>query len=167
MNDAHGVIQIHSCTSAVAQHVEWTLSHVLGEVNRLDWTDQPAGRGLVRAEAPWAGPAGSAARLATAMRGWEDTRFEVTESTGPGRDGMRFVHTPSLGIFYTLTDAIGNSVVGEDRIRYAMEIAGADVDELHRELRIALGTAWDDELEQFRAVGVDLAHAIRFATRAV
>jgi hypothetical protein len=150
MDDAHGVIQIHSCPSALAQHVEWTLSHVVGRVTRLEWRDQPVLDGSLRAELEWEGPAGSAARLATALRGWQDTRFEVTESTATNRDGVRFVHTPSLGIFYTLTDSIGNAMVGEDRIRYAMEIAGGDVSELERELSIALGTAWDDELETFR-----------------
>jgi hypothetical protein len=31
-----------------------------------------------------------------------------------------------------------------------MESAGSDAFELHRELRIVLGQAWDDELEAFR-----------------
>jgi hypothetical protein len=151
MDDAHGVMRIHSCPSALAQHVEWTLSHVLGTVIRLDWRDQPALERGVRTELDWTGAAGSAARLASAMRGWNDTRFEVTESTGPNRDGVRYVHTPSLGVFYTLTDAIGNAMVGEDRIRYVMELAAGDALELERELRIALGTVWDDELEPYRA----------------
>jgi Ni,Fe-hydrogenase III component G len=41
-------------------------------------------------------------------------------------------------------------VVAEDRIRSAMETAGSDAFELHRELRVVLGQAWDDELEPFR-----------------
>ena len=36
------------------------------------------------------------------------------------------------------------------RVRYAMEVAGSNALELHRELRLALGQAWDDELEPFR-----------------
>ena len=48
------------------------------------------------------------------------------------------------------TDSAGNVVIPEDRVRYAMEIAGFDANELHRELRRALGQAWDDELEPFR-----------------
>ena len=35
-------------------------------------------------------------------------------------------------------------------MRFAMESAGSDAFELHRELRLALGQAWDDELEVFR-----------------
>jgi hypothetical protein len=32
-----------------------------------------------------------------------------------------------------------------------MGVAEGDADEIARELRLALGTAWDDELEPFRA----------------
>jgi hypothetical protein len=87
------------------------------------------------------------------MRGWEHLRYEVTEDPTPRSDGGRWLHTPSLGIHYAQTDAAGNVVVGEDRIRYAMEIAGSNTLELHRELRLALGQAWDDELEPFRYSG--------------
>ena len=93
---------------------------------------------------------GTGARLASALRGWEQLRFEVSEDPGPGNDGARWMHTPELGVFYAQTDAAGNMVVPEDRIRYAMEIAAFDAGELHRELRLALGQAWDDELEPFR-----------------
>ena len=61
---------------------------------------------------------------------------------------------PVLGIFHAQTDAAGNVVVPEDRIRAALDSAGTNVLELHRELRLALGQAWDDELEPFRhAIG--------------
>ncbi|MBX3091316.1 MAG: DUF3145 family protein [Cryobacterium sp.] len=93
---------------------------------------------------------GTGARLASALRGWEHLRFEVTEDPTPGSDGGRWLHTPDLGIFYAQTDTVGNVVIPEDRIRYAMEVAGSDAFELHRELRLALGQAWDDELEVFR-----------------
>ena len=42
-------------------------------------------------------------------------------------------------------------VIPEDRVRAAMEAAGSDAFELHRELRLALGQSWDDELETFRS----------------
>jgi hypothetical protein len=60
------------------------------------------------------------------------------------------VHTPSHGIFFTLTDAAGNAMVGEDRVRYAIEMARGDATELQHELSLALGTAWDDEIEPYR-----------------
>jgi hypothetical protein len=49
----------------------------------------------------------------------------------------------------------GNVVIGEDRIRYAMEIAAGNAAELERELNVALGAAWDEELEPFRHASDD------------
>lgn len=151
MSDAHGVIQIHSCPPALAQHVGWTISSTLGTPVRPLWVDQTAHPGTVMSELDWAGEPGTAARVASAMLGWSDLRFEITEDTAHGRDGVRYVHTPALGIFYTLIDSAGNALINEDRVRYAMGIAAGDIDELERELRLALGTAWDDELEPYRA----------------
>lgn len=151
MNDAHGVIHIHSCPLALAAHVEWTIAHVLGQPPELKWSAQPFDENSVRASITWSGRAGFAAQFASALRGWEQTRFEVWESTGVDRDGVRYAHTPELGIFFSLTDAAGNAMVGEDRIRYAVAVANGDIDELEHELSLALGTAWDDELEPYRA----------------
>jgi hypothetical protein len=69
--------------------------------------------------------------------------------------GASALHTPSLGIHYAQTDSAGNVVIGEDRLRYAMEIAAGDITELQRELDVALGVAWDDELEPFRHASDD------------
>ena len=79
----------------------------------------------------------------------------MTEDATPGSDGGRWLHTPDLGIFFAQTDTVGNVVIPEDRIRYALEIAGSNTLELHRELRLALGQAWDDELEAFRHASDD------------
>jgi len=150
MNDAHGVIHVHSCPVALAPHVESTLRHILGAESPFEWIDQPCEQGSVRTTVTWTGPSGSASRCASALRGWDHTRFEVWEATNVNRDGVRFVHTPDLGIFFTLTDAAGNAMVGEDRVRYAIEMARGDIAELENELSLALGTAWDDELEPYR-----------------
>ena len=107
-------------------------------------------KGAQRAEFYWEGDRGTGAALASALRGWEHLRYEVTEDAGLGTDGGRWLHTPDLGIFYAQTDTVGNIVIPEDRVRYAIDVAGANAIELHRELRLALGQAWDDELEPFR-----------------
>lgn len=150
MNDAYGVIHVHSCPVALAPHVAWTLGHILGSETSVEWNDQSCEEGSVCATVAWSGPSGSAARFASALRGWDRTRFEVWEATATNRDGVRYVHTPSLGIFFTVTDAAGNAMVGEDRIRYAIDMADGDATELEHELSLALGAAWDDELEPFR-----------------
>jgi len=130
--------------------VEWAVGHALGKPVSFEWSEQPVLRGAQRAEYYWEGARGTGAVLASALRGWDHLRFEVTEDAGFGTDGGRWLHTPDLGIFFAQTDTAGNVVIPEDRLRHAMDMAGANALELHRQLRIALGQAWDDELEAFR-----------------
>ncbi len=154
---ARGVIFIHSAPRALCPHLEWAVGRALGRAVNFDWDDQPVLSGSRRAEFFWDGPAGTGAALASAIRGWEHLRFEVAEDPTPRSDGGRWMHTPGLGVHYAQTDASGNVVIGEDRIRYAIEISGGDAAELQRELDVALGAAWDDELEPFRHAGDDAA----------
>ena len=147
---ARGVLYIHSAPRALCPHVEWAAGRALDRAVNFNWDDQPVLRGAQRAEFYWEGARGTGAALASALRGWEHLRYEVTEDPTPGADGGRWMHTPDLGIFYAQTDTVGNVVIPEDRVRYAMESAGSNALELHRELRLALGQAWDDELEAFR-----------------
>ncbi|GAA5198117.1 DUF3145 domain-containing protein [Microbacterium jejuense] len=152
---ARGVIFIHSAPRALCPHLEWAVGRALGRAVNFDWAEQPVLAGSRRAEFYWEGTAGTGAALATAIRGWEHLRFEVTEDPTPRSDGGRWLHTPGLGIHYAQTDTAGNVVVGEDRIRYALEISGSDPLELNRELQVALGSAWDEELEPFRHASDD------------
>jgi hypothetical protein len=147
---ARGVLFVHSSPGALCPHIEWAAGRAIGRAVNFTWEAQPVLKGAQRAEFYWEGPQGTGAALASALRGWEHLRFEVTEDPGPGTDGGRWMHTPDLGIFFAQTDSAGNTVIAEDRVRYAMEIAGGNAMELHRELRLALGQAWDDELEAFR-----------------
>jgi len=147
---ARGVLFVHSSPGALCPHIEWAAGRAIGRAVNFTWEAQPVLKGAQRAEFYWEGPQGTGAALASALRGWEHLRFEVTEDPGPGTDGGRWMHTPDLGIFFAQTDSAGNTVIPEDRVRYAMEIAGGNAMELQRELRLALGQAWDDELEAFR-----------------
>jgi hypothetical protein len=148
-----GVLFVHSAPKALAPHVEWAIASTLGEVVQLEWVEQPVLKGSLRTDYTWHGPVGTAASLASALRGWEHLRFEITEDASLGVDPMRFLHTPDLGIFAASTDAAGNTVVAEDRIKYALEVASGDFEEVQRELRLAIGVAWDEELEPFRHAG--------------
>jgi len=145
-----GVIYIHSAPRALSPHVEWAAGRAIGRAVNFAWSDQPAMRGSQRAEHFWEGAPGTGAAIASALRGWEHLRYEVTEDASNGNDGGRWMHTPDLGIFYAQIDSAGSTVISEDRIRSAMEVAGTNALELHRELRLALGQAWDEELEPFR-----------------
>lgn len=152
---ARGVIYVHSAPRALCPHVEWAVGRSLGRAVNFDWREQPVLTGAHRTEFYWEGERGTGAALASALRGWEHLRYEVTEDAGLGTDGGRWMHTPDLGIFFAQTDTVGNVVIPEDRIRFAMESAGSDAFELLRELRLTLGQAWDEELEPFRRATED------------
>ena len=152
---ARGVLLVHSAPRALCPHVEWAAGRALDRAVNFRWAPQPVMKGAQRTEFYWEGPAGTGAKIASALRGWEHLRYEVTEDASPGSDGGRWMHTPDLGIYFAKTVSAGNVVIPEDRLRYAMEIAGSNALELHRELRLALGQAWDDELEAFRHASSD------------
>lgn len=149
-NHTHGVLFVHSSPKALCPHLEWAVGGVLGRAVNFAWADQPVLKGSMRCSFEWQGPAGTGALLASALRGWEHLRFEVTEHASVGADAGRWMHTPDLGVFYAQMDQAGNTVVSEDRIHYALEVAADDAGEVARELRLALGHAWDEELEPFR-----------------
>lgn len=151
---ARGVLYVHSSPRALCPHVEWAAGRAIGHAVNFSWTEQPVLRGSQRADFYWEGAPGTGAAIASALRGWEHLRYEVTEDAAGGVDGARWLHTPELGIFHAQTDTAGNVVIPEDRIRAAMDSAGGSVVDLHHELQLALGQAWDDELEPFRhAIG--------------
>ncbi|MDY2941916.1 MAG: DUF3145 domain-containing protein [Varibaculum sp.] len=149
-----GVIFVHSCTPALCPHVEWAVENVLKSPVSFEWTEQPAQPGTYRAEAPWIGSVGTGAEIASTLRGWEHLRYEVTEDAAPGTNGGRWSHTPDLGIFHAQTDALGSVVVNEERVRAALEFVD-DPLKMRRILDLALGTAWDEELEPFRYAGAE------------
>ncbi|MDR4532913.1 DUF3145 domain-containing protein [Glutamicibacter sp. PS] len=148
-----GVIYIHSASAALCPHLQWAIGEVLGRAVNLDWSDQSAAPGLLRAEYQWTGEPGTGARIASAMRGWQHLRFEVTEEPSPGVDGSRWSFTPELGIFHATTDVAGNIMVNEERIRWAYEKGDGNPAVFFQEMSIALGEAWDEELEPFRHAG--------------
>ncbi|XEO20074.1 DUF3145 domain-containing protein [Buchananella felis] len=158
-----GVFFVHSIPRALCSHAQWALAGVLGHEVRVDWTVQPQGAsGLLRGEFGWVGRVGTGAALATALRGWEQTRYEVTEDGTAASVGGRWSHTPELGIFHAQTDLYGNTVVPENRLRLALGAAGPQ--EVQRVLSLALGTAWDVELEPYRYAGEDAP--VKWAHRA-
>ncbi|NMW89696.1 DUF3145 domain-containing protein [Mobiluncus curtisii] len=148
-----GVLFIHTAPRALCPHIEWAAGTVLNTEVNLDWTVQEAGPAFFRTEFSWVGMVGTGAKLASALRGWEHLRYEVTEDAAPGTDGGRWSHTPELGIFYAQTDSVGNVVVPEGRILAALEHADNPL-QMRRELDLALGRAWDEELEPYRWAGV-------------
>jgi len=148
-----GVVYVHSTPKALCPHVLWAIEGVLGSRVTVDWTDQPAAPGLVRAELSWSGESGTGARIASALRGWDKLRYEVTEEPSQGCDGSRWSHTPRLGIHHTWTSASGDAVINEDRLREVVVLAQGSSEAMQEMIEELLGTDWDDELEVFRYAG--------------
>ena len=146
-----GVLYVHSCPPALCPHVEWAVTAELGARARMEWSDQPASPGQLRAEINWRGRPGTAGRLAAALRGWTMLRYEVTEDPSAGVDGERYAVTPTLGVFRSSTSVNGDLLVGEDRLRTLL--ATATGPQLAQGLDTLLGSAWDDELEPYREAG--------------
>ena len=98
---------------------------------------------------------GASAKLASALRGCQRLRFEVTEDASAIEQGQRYAFTPELGIFHAVTGPQGDIQVSEQRLRTAMVTAttvGVSLSDVLAEL---LGEPWDDELEVFRHAGED------------
>ena len=153
MSTTRGVLYVHSSPSALCPHVEWAVGGLFGMPVRLDWTPQPAERAAYRAEYSWVGGVGTAARLASALRGWQRLRFEVTEEARPGTEGERYSYTPTLGVFHAITGLHGDIMIPEDRLRAAVLTAATGGRSLEAGIDELLGRAWDEELETFRHAG--------------
>lgn len=148
-----GILFVHSTPSALSPHIEWAVGGVLGAAVSLDWTPQPAQPGTYRAELSWAGAAGTAAAVVSALRGWNHLRFEVTEEPTASTEGSRYSFTPELGVFHAVTGLHGDIMIPEDRIKAAVVKAAMGETTVELELDKLLGKPWDDELESFRYAG--------------
>jgi hypothetical protein len=154
---ALGVLYVHSAPPALCPHIEWAVAGIVGVPVGMPWSGQPAAPGALRAELAWQARPGTAGAIASALAGWNRLRFEVTEDSSPGCDGVRHCYTPDLGLFTAVTGANGDIMVSEDRLRSVLLLAsGAQSSQhggsasLEDEISRLLGTAWDNELEPFR-----------------
>ena len=153
VHPTRGVLYVHSSAAALLPHIESALANILGMPVTLHWTAQPAQPGTWRTEYSWSGDSGTAAALASAMRGWERLRFEVTEDKTAHTECIRYSYTPSLGIFQAVTGIHGDILIPEDRLKTAVVKAALCDTSLVAEIDKLLGKPWDDELEPFRYAG--------------
>lgn len=150
---ARGVVFIHSCPRALMTHVEWALTGLLGPGIRISWQAQPVLPGSHRCEIAWIGSVGLASEIASALRAFPGLRYEVTRDPIGEVEGERYCCTPTLGMFRTVIGMHGDTLVGEDRLRSALNRATESGSDLVAEVHALLGTAWDQELEPFRYAG--------------
>lgn len=148
-----GVLYVHSAPSALCPHVEWAAAGVLGGTVDVDWVPQPAETGSYRGEVSWQAGIGTGAALASALRGWDRLRFEVTEEPTAASEGARYSYTPDLGLFHAMTGLHGDVVIPEDRIKAFRAKAALGEITMDQALDGLLGVAWDAQLEPFRYAG--------------
>jgi hypothetical protein len=148
-----GVLYVHSAPSALCPHLEWAVGGVLGAAVSLEWSPQPAQAGTYRSELSYSGEQGTAAAIASALRGWNHLRFEVTEDATSQSEGGRYSFTPDLGVFHAVTGLHGDIMIPEDRLKAAVVRAALGDTTLLLEVDKLLGKPWDDELETFRHAG--------------
>ena len=129
---------------ALIRHVEWSIESILGNVE-INWRNQPLDAGTQRTQVEWRSNKDFSAELASALKSWHYLRFEITFG------GEFFRHTPDLGMHRSNIDEVGNILVTENQIKFAMSKTD---DSMREALNVAIGTEWEVELERFR--GVDL-----------
>lgn len=150
MSTTRGVLHILSAPSALCPHIGWAVGGVFGMRVNLDWKRQPAERSAYQAELSWEAEAGTAAKIASALRGWQQLRFEVTEDPTATSEGERYCYTPSLGVFHAHTGLNGDIMIPETQIKTALVADALGKKPLAEALDELLGKAWDDELDIFR-----------------
>lgn len=153
MENARGIIWIHSAPAALRPHLEWAIGAAVSIPVRLEWSRQPAEPGSWRCELAWHGPAGTGAALASALKRCQRARFEVTEDVTGG--GSRWSYTPRLGLFAGSTTGTGDLTVHEDRLKKALIADALGTQSLLDGIQKLLGCEWDAELEAFRHLETD------------
>lgn len=152
---AQGLIIIQAANSALFEQIGWTIARTLGYEVFLDWTSQPALPGSGRTELIWRGEPHTGAYLASALAGWQEIYFEVTQEQSAQTAGSRWVYVPSLGLKHRSIDVFGNLTIGEDEMRTAIANAGGNALVLHEQLQNLLAQPWENQLEPLRAASAD------------
>jgi hypothetical protein len=150
-----GMVHIHSAPAALMPHVEWALGRLLGGPVGLQWTPQPLKPTQFRTETAWQSDPSFGAVLSSELLGWGSICFEIVQDEADGQPGWRWAYTPSLGLFQSQIDAFGNVLVSEHRLMAIAENPSSTASDLTAQLRLAVGSPWDAELEKLRSASED------------
>ncbi|MFM8927569.1 MAG: DUF3145 family protein [Rhodoluna sp.] len=134
---------LHACPSSKAEQI----SALLGVAPT--WHQQPLILGSNRAEVKLSTSIQNAEELISGLGRMGEIYADAILHS---RNGHRlYMLVPGLGIFQAETNALGEILLNEERVRIALEQSAGNFRELSRLLRLALGQAWDDVLEPIRA----------------
>ncbi|MFN5159605.1 MAG: DUF3145 family protein [Rhodoluna sp.] len=143
-NQVATTLVIHACPSGSTQAVGELLSGL-----EINWLAQPLLVGSVKTEFALKMSAIELEDIVSQLRRVEGIYLDCMQQ---GKEsGIWFMLAAGLGVFRAQTNAAGEIMLSEDRIRNALDQSAGNHRELTRLLRIQLGQAWDDVLEPFRA----------------
>lgn len=143
-NQVATTLVVHACPSGAIQVVEDLLAGI-----EIIWLAQPLIVGSVKAELSLKMSSLELEDLVSQMRRVGGIYLDCMQQ---GKEsGIWFMLADGLGVFRAETNAAGEIMLSEERIRGALDSSAGNHRELSRLLRIQLGQAWDDVLEPFRA----------------
>lgn len=131
---------VHACPSSAIPQIPLV----------LNWSPQPLRPDFHRGTANFRLAISEAEDLVAELAKVPECSFELIQSGT--ETGTLFMFLPSLGIYRGEINRSGSLVLSEDRIQLMLEQAAGNHREFTRLMRLALGQAWDDLLEPFRAV---------------
>jgi len=144
-----GRIHIYSAPIALTQHIEWAINQHLGQVVKINWSNQPLAAGSKAMELEWQHLKPIAAQLAVSLKAWHYIRFEIRQLSKITGDATLFRATADLGLHQVNISSIGDVMLNENQINTAIKNS-LTYEKLQSNLESALGIAWDSELEPYR-----------------
>lgn len=143
-----GQLRIYSAPAVLRNHVEWAIRQVITEFNPHTkdlWILMDAGNyGL---EINWQSERAKSADLVNRLKIWRLLRFEISEFNK--ESAVLYRVTPDLGIHQANLDLLGNVVIDENKVMQCINSSFSQ-QKLISNLELAIGVAWDTELEPFR-----------------
>ncbi|MBU6144654.1 MAG: DUF3145 family protein [Acidobacteria bacterium] len=143
-NQVEATLVIHVCPLAIVDEV----SQFLGGAD-ISWHSQPLQLGTVKTEFSFRGSELQAEDMVSGLNRFGSLALDLMVQ-GKER-GVWFMLAPVLGVFRAETNQAGEILISEERIRNALDLSAGNHRELSRMLRLAIGQAWDDILEPYRA----------------
>ena len=145
-----GVVTAFDAPFSLCSHVEWAVNGVLGAPHTFRWKKISAAPDRFATSLRWEAPVGTGARIASALLGWTNLRFEIIEDPMSTALGTCVMRTPSLGTFTGQVDDFGSIVLTEHQIDAILSDSTSSLSDVTERMHRALGRHWDRELEPLR-----------------
>ena len=163
MNICSGVLFLHAIPKATANELDAIFARLKIKTQSHVWQLQPLVLGAVSTTVDFRGPQGSCESLVADLAQLPAIRFEVIQQPLTGQIGHRWAFSPGLGIFSSATDQLGNTLVNEVQLQSVLYGSGNNLLKTQAAIRKLLGTAWEDDLERFRAQSYETVLPYRLA----